>query len=67
MHAEDDTYHATVVPTFFVLACHDRHVPSPVVAEYFRATIEAPLKRLVWFEHSAHNLPFEQPHEFFRS
>jgi len=28
------------------------------------ATLCAPLKRLVWFEKSAHNVPFEEPHLF---
>jgi len=32
-------------------------------ADYFE-TIAAPLKRLLWFEESAHNPPFEQPHRF---
>jgi proline iminopeptidase len=48
---------------FFVLGRDDRHVPSGVAADYFE-TIAAPLKRLLWFEESAHNPPFEQPHRF---
>ncbi len=51
------------MPVFFVLGRDDRHVPSWVAADYFE-TIAAPLKRLLWFEESAHNPPFEQPHRF---
>ena len=51
------------MPVFFLLGRDDRHVPSVVAAEHFER-IEAPLKRLVWFEESAHNPPFEQAHRF---
>ncbi|HHO47983.1 MAG TPA: alpha/beta hydrolase, partial [Desulfobacteraceae bacterium] len=51
------------VPVFFLLGRHDRHVPSVLAEEYFHA-IEAPCKRLVWFERSAHNPPFEEPEQF---
>jgi proline iminopeptidase len=53
------------VPILFVLGRHDWHVPSVLGATYFE-TITAPCKRLVWFEESAHNPPFEQPAEFLR-
>jgi len=51
------------MPVFFLVGRDDRHVPSVVAAEHF-GTIQAPLKRLVWFETSAHNPPFEQPQQF---
>jgi proline iminopeptidase len=50
-------------PIFFLLGRHDWHVPSILAAEYFDR-IEAPCKRLVWFENSAHNAPFEEPDKF---
>jgi pimeloyl-ACP methyl ester carboxylesterase len=53
------------VPVFFLLGRHDRHIPSVLAEQYFRS-IEAPLKRLIWFEHSAHNPPFEEPGKFNR-
>jgi proline iminopeptidase len=54
------------MPVIFLLGRHDWHVPSVLAAEWF-ATIEAPAKRLVWFEHSAHNPPFEEPEAFVRA
>lgn len=53
------------VPVFFLLGRHDRHVPAELAAAYF-TEIEAPRRRLVWFERSAHNPPFEEPEEFVR-
>ena len=53
------------VPIFFLLGRYDEQVPSVLAARYF-ATIRAPFKRLVWFEHSAHNPPFEEPEKFNR-
>jgi proline iminopeptidase len=50
-------------PIFFLLGRHDWHVPAVLAAEYFDR-IQAPCKRLVWFEQSAHNLPFEEPEKF---
>jgi pimeloyl-ACP methyl ester carboxylesterase len=50
-------------PIFFLLGRYDEQVPAVVAADYF-ATIEAPCKRLVWFENSGHNLPFEEPRRF---
>ena len=53
-------------PVVFMLGRHDWHVPSVLAADYF-ATIRAPAKRLVWFERSAHNPPFEEPDAFVRA
>jgi proline iminopeptidase len=50
-------------PMYFLLGRHDWQAPSVLAAEYFNR-IEAPCKRLVWFEQSAHNLPFEEPAAF---
>ena len=51
------------VPVFFLLGRHDRHVSAALAEQYF-AKIKAPYKRLVWFEQSAHNPPFEEPVKF---
>jgi pimeloyl-ACP methyl ester carboxylesterase len=50
------------VPVFFYLGRHDRHVDSSIAAGYFES-LRAP-KRLIWFENSAHNVPFEEPQLF---
>lgn len=54
------------VPVVFMLGRHDWHVPSTLAAEYFES-IEAPSRRLIWFEESAHNPPFEEPDTFVRA
>ena len=48
---------------FFFLGRFDWQVPAVVAASYFD-TIDAPSKRLVWFEGSAHNAPFEESAAF---
>lgn len=51
------------VPVIFMLGRYDRQVDSRLAAAYFKNLV-APEKRLKWFEHSAHNIPFEQPDAF---
>lgn len=51
------------VPISFFLGRHDRHVEATLAANYFEA-VHAPIKRLIWFENSAHNVPFEEPDAF---
>jgi pimeloyl-ACP methyl ester carboxylesterase len=51
------------VPVFFLLGRHDRHVEAKLAARYFEA-LQAPVKRLIWLEDSAHNPPFEEPEAF---
>ena len=51
------------VPVLFFLGRHDRHVDSNLAAAYFDA-LRAPFKRLIWFERSAHNVPFEEARSF---
>jgi proline iminopeptidase len=46
-----------------MLGRHDWQVPAVLAARYFDR-IHAPTKRLVWFEQSAHNPPFEEPDRF---
>jgi len=54
------------VPMIFMLGRYDWHVPAVLAAEYFRS-VEAPSKRLVWFDGSAHDPPFEEPDAFVRA
>jgi len=51
------------VPVLFFLGRYDRHADRTLSAAYF-AALGAPVKRLVWFEKSAHNVPFEEPRVF---
>ena len=51
------------IPVAFFLGRYDRQVDSGVAARYFE-TLQAPRKDLVWFEESAHNIPFEEPDKF---
>lgn len=53
------------VPVFFVLGRHDWHVPAVLAAAWFER-LEAPCKRLAWFEGSGHDPPFEEPEAFNR-
>ncbi|HRB81912.1 MAG TPA: alpha/beta hydrolase [Nitrospira sp.] len=54
------------VPVSFFLGRYDRQVDSAIAARYFD-TLQAPRKDLVWFEASAHNIPFEEPDTFNRA
>lgn len=47
-------------PLLLFLGRHDTNVSSEVAAEWFQ-TVRAPSKRLVWFEHSAHEVMNEEP------
>lgn len=51
------------VPVLFLLGRHDRITESVVAARYFQK-LNAPCKQLIWFEESAHNIPFEEPQTF---
>jgi len=51
------------VPVVFFLGRYDRHADARVAAAYFD-TLRAPVKRLIWFENSAHNVPFEEARLF---
>jgi proline iminopeptidase len=54
------------VPVLFALGRHDRQVDARIAADYF-ADLKAPASELVWFEDSAHNVPFEEPELFNRT
>ena len=48
-----------------MLGRYDQVVPSILAERYFR-DIQAPVKRLIWFEQSARNPPFEEPERFIQ-
>lgn len=51
------------VPIFLFLGRHDYNTPSQLAADYLDR-LDSPLKRLVWFEDSAHFPFFEEPGRF---
>lgn len=51
------------VPIVFMLGRYDRQLEASQAADYFQ-TLSAPVKRLIWLEESAHNIPFEEPERF---
>jgi pimeloyl-ACP methyl ester carboxylesterase len=53
------------VPVFFFLGRHDSNTPSPLALQYLQR-LDAPQKRLVWFDQSAHFPFFEEPALFRR-
>ena len=54
------------VPVFFFLGRHDHVIDAETSAAYFQMLV-APSKKLVWFEESAHEPPFEEPVKFNRA
>ncbi|WP_058835585.1 alpha/beta fold hydrolase [Luteimonas abyssi] len=51
------------VPVLMFMGRHDYTTPSPLAARWLEA-VDAPHKRAVWFEHSAHLAPIEEPGRF---
>jgi pimeloyl-ACP methyl ester carboxylesterase len=54
------------MPVWFLLGRKDHQVDATVAVNYFDKLI-APEKKLVWFEHSGHFAPFEEPDAFNRA
>jgi pimeloyl-ACP methyl ester carboxylesterase len=50
-------------PAFFLIGRHD-HVIAPETSVAYFDLLAAPLKKLVWFEESAHEPAFEEPARF---
>ena len=48
------------IPVFMFMGRHDYTTPSAPTAEWLNA-VQAPVKKGVWFEHSAHLAMFEEP------
>ncbi len=53
------------LPVYMVLGRHDMNNPSPIPEEYFNL-LEAPAKRLVFFENSGHGMIWEEAGLFHR-
>lgn len=54
---------ALAMPVFFFIGRHD-HVIAPETSVAYFDMLSAPSKKLVWFEDSAHEPPFEEPARF---
>lgn len=48
------------IPVVMFMGRHDYTTPSAPTAEWL-ASVDAPYKRGVWFEHAAHMIPWEEP------
>jgi pimeloyl-ACP methyl ester carboxylesterase len=53
------------VPVVFFTGSYDYTTPF-VLVEQFSASLKAPCKKLIWFEHSAHMPHMEEPEKFQR-
>ena len=51
------------MPVYFLLGKHDYNVPYTLAEDYLQK-LKAPSKKLVFFDHSAHLPPFEEPKKF---
>ncbi|NIK57047.1 alpha/beta fold hydrolase [Kribbella shirazensis] len=54
------------IPVLMFLGRHDYTTPAQPPAEWI-AAVEAPYKQAIWFEHSAHLAPWEEPGKFLVS
>ncbi|MFD7155792.1 alpha/beta fold hydrolase [Kribbella sp. NPDC059898] len=54
------------IPVLMFLGRHDYTTPTAPVEAWFE-TLQAPYKRAIWFEHSAHLAPWEEPGKFLVS
>ncbi|MGE5944263.1 MAG: alpha/beta fold hydrolase [Flavobacteriales bacterium] len=51
------------VPVYFITGRHDYNTPFILVEDYMEM-LDAPHKEIIWFENSAHWIPFEEPEKF---
>jgi pimeloyl-ACP methyl ester carboxylesterase len=51
------------VPVYFFLGRHDVNAPAVLVEEYLQV-LDAPDKRIIWFEHSGHSPWINEPEKF---
>ena len=54
------------IPIFMFMGRHDYYTPSKLTADWLKK-IEAPYKKGIWFEKSAHLIPFEEPGKMLMS
>lgn len=52
--------HTFPIPLAMLMGRHDYTTPSEPTAEWL-AQVDAPAKHAIWFEHSAHMIPWEEP------
>jgi len=53
------------VPVYFLAGRHDYYAPSLIVQRYYHELSAPKGKTLIWFEHSAHVPPAEEPDKFY--
>jgi pimeloyl-ACP methyl ester carboxylesterase len=58
-----DQVPALQMPVFFFLGRNDHWIPPETSVAYFEA-LTAPSKKLVWFEHSSHEMFVDEPDQF---
>lgn len=54
------------VPVYFLAGRHDYYAPSLIVQRYYRELLAPKGKAFIWFEHSAHAPPVEEPDKFYK-
>lgn len=60
LQADFKTVRRFPIPVVMFMGRHDYTTPSAPTAEWLQR-VEAPYKQGVWFEHSAHMIPWEEP------
>jgi proline iminopeptidase len=55
------------VPVYFLVGRHDYYAPSRIVQRYYQELSAPKGKTLIWFEHSAHVPPAEEPDKFYET
>jgi pimeloyl-ACP methyl ester carboxylesterase len=53
------------VPVYFLAGRHDYYAPSLIVQRYYHELSAPKGKTFIWFEHSAHTPPAEEPDKFY--
>jgi L-proline amide hydrolase len=51
------------IPVFFFAGRYDYVTPGELAEDYFEM-LEAPAKRFIWFENSAHDVQYDEPDKF---
>ncbi len=51
------------IPVYFLHGRYDERVPPELVLQYYEF-LDAPAKEFIWFEKSAHLVPYEEPEKF---
>ena len=60
-HATD--FPVSTIPVYFMQGRHDYQCPGELAKAYYD-TLEAPAKSFTWFEHSAHDVFYDEPDRF---